>query len=582
MSTSFWKAEGKIPIEQTSKAVAVLNGLNFSGGQELRIKVPPTTKFIKPDECYLQGDFKIGMDTSGSGVYPTLLQLDERLGGQSIIKEISIFSSAEKGSVLLEQITNYNSMVSVMRDYDTNDSEKRKRAMTEGATIWIPQTRGTLGSTRSEASNCTATNPYFKQTSNGSGNKVGTAFGDSDFTTCKLCLPLETGIFRNDKVWVNMLTGLEIVIILEDADKCVRALDSTLRQRRLALNPRFHSTNGSTVPDDWVSGSATDRFYIEKTNSNLTPATCPFVVGEKLNFVSPDNATVGAFDAHLVVKEVNSSATANGGAGLLEIVLTAVCTSAQTVGKGAWFVYSDSITSSAGLYTPTYSFSNVELVVQEVDMGSSYVSDVMSSMKEKGVIVHDILSAQNYRYSQNQLDTVANIRLPLVNARGKSIICIPTDSTTYSSKVRLACNGTYAISSTPDITLSSADQFRGVSNNLVDFQFIYDGRLQPSRPVRCSKTSSDTSIDAQPLIETTKALVQAEISANSLECFNKNFVVSRALALNKGVYDTRNKDFNLQVNYTGTSGLSVPQLWNNYVFHLRRINIRGNSIDVEV
>ena len=143
MSVSFWKAEGKIPIEQTSKAVSVLNGLDFTGGQELRIKVPPTTKFIKPNECYLQGDFTIDSNLSASD-YPTMLQLDEKIAGSSIIKDISIYSSAEKGSVLLEQITNYNSMVSVMRDYDTNDSEKNKRALTEGATVWNPKTRGTL------------------------------------------------------------------------------------------------------------------------------------------------------------------------------------------------------------------------------------------------------------------------------------------------------------------------------------------------------------------------------------------------------------------------------------------------------
>ncbi len=143
-------------------------------------------------------------------------------------------------------------------------------------------------------------------------------------------------------------------------------------------------------------------------------------------------------------------------------------------------------------------------------------------------------------------------------------------------------SGTYDIGavSTVDTTLNAVDQFRGISDFLTDYQFIYDGRLQPSRPVKCSKTSSKTSIDQQPLIETTKALQQADISARSLSEFNRNFIVSRALALNKGIYDTRNKDFNLQVNYQGTTP-TKNKLWNNFVFHLRRINIRGDSISVE-
>lgn len=581
MSVSFWKAEGKIPIEQTSKSVSVLNGLDFTGGQELRIKVPPTTKFIKPDECYLQGDFLIDSNV-GASDYPTCLQLDEKIAGSSLIKDISIYSSAEKGSVLLEQITNYNSMVSVMRDYDTNDSLKNKRALTEGGTVWKPQTRGTLGTTRSDCADCTDTNPYFTHGVNASGNKTGA--NTLEFRTVKLCIPLETGIFRSEKVWVNMLTGLEIVITLEDAHKVLRPLDSVMRNRRLRLNPRFHSVNGSDAPDDWTSASATTTFYIEKTNSNLTPETCPFVVGERINFASPDDTQKGVFSDSLVISQINSSATADGGNGLVEIVLTGNRTNnGSDVVKNSWFVFSESISESSVGYTPKYSFKNVELVVQEVDMGAPYVADIMGSMKEKGVIVYDMLSAQNYKYSLNKDDTVANIRLPLVNSRAKSIVSVPTDATVYTSKALMDADSTYDIGAvaTVDATLKAVDTMRGISDHITDYQFIYDGRLQPSRPVRCSKTSSKTSIDQQPLIETTKALQQSEISARSLSEYNRNFVISRALALNKGVYDTRNKDFNLQINYQETTAPTKNKLFNNFVFHLRRVNISGNSIEVE-
>jgi len=578
MSVSFWKAEGKIPIEQTSKAVSVLNGLNFKPGQELRIKVPPTTKFIKPDECYLQADFLIEREANAS--YQTCLQLDPVVAGNSLIRDISIYTSAERGSVLLEQITNYNSMVSVMRDYDTNDSDKGKRALTEGGTVWKPQTRGTLGTTRSDCADCTATNPYFTQTQNASGNKV---VKNLTFQTVKLCIPLETGIFKSEKVWTNMLTGLEIVITLEDAYKVLRPLDSVMRHRRLRLNPRFHSLNGSDAPDDWINGSSSDRFYIEKTNSNITPETCGFVVGERLNFVSPDNATVSGFDKPPVISQINTSGTANGGAGLLEIVLEDTCANnTADIEKGKWFVFSESISSDAD-FNPTYSLKNVELVVQELDMGSSYVQDVLSGMKQSGVIVHDIDTVQNYKASLNKDDLVANVRLPLTNARARSIVCVPTDASVYSVKDLMSGTGTYDIGALAavDTTLNAVDQMRGCSDFLTDYQFIYDGRLQPSRPVRCSKTSSKFSIDAQPLIETTKALVQGDISAKSLSEYNRNFVIGRALALNKGVYDARNKDFNLQLNYQETTAPTKNKLLNNFVFSLRRITLKDSSVSVE-
>ena len=580
MSVSFWKAEGKIPIEQTSKSVTALNGLEFKSGQELRIKVPPTTQFIKADECYLQGDFFIDHGRTASD-HKTCLQLDERVAGSSIIKDISIYTSAEKGSVLLEQITNYNSMVSIMRDYDTNDSDKKKRALTEGATVWKPQTRGTQGTTRSECADCTDTNPYFTQSVNASGNKVSDTF---EFVKTKLCIPLETGIFRSEKVWVNMLTGLEIVITLEDAYKVLRPLDNAMRYRRLRLNPIFHSLNGSTAPDNWVNGSGSDRFYITRDNSQIAPYQCPFVVGERINFVKDTNTFIGDMSAPMVVSQINSSASADGGDGLLEIVLNAsVTNNGSDIASEEWYVYSDSISEATAGFHPDYTFSNVELVVQELDMGSAYVQSVMNSMKEKGMIVHDILTAQNYKYSQNKDDLVANIRLPLVNARAKSLLSVPTDATVYSVRSLMSGSGTYDIGAeiTVDKTLFAVDQMRGISDHITNFQYMYDGYLQPSRPVRCAKTSSKTSIDAQPLIETTKALQQADISAKNLSEYNRNFIVSRALALNKGVYDTRNKDFNLMVNYQETTAPTKNKLWNNFCFHLRRIYIRGDSVSVD-
>jgi len=586
---SFWKAESTIPIIQTSKAVTALNGLSFEGGQEVRIKVPPSTKFFQPKECYLQADIKLT-----GGTVPTKLQLDSELGGQILIKDIRIYSSAEKGSVLLEEIQGYNSMVSIMRDFDTNDSEKKKRAMTEGATVWIPYTRGTRGSTKSSSADI-LTNPYFVEDPVGasSATTTGDKTGAMAFNTAKLCLPLETGIFRSEAIFPNMLTGLEVVITLEDAGKCVTQLDSVMRNRRLNLNPRFHSRSGSNVitgagvgAAQIANGDTVAEIYLTTDNSQVDPYQCPFSVGETVSIVSEDNATLLTTDKPLVIASINASSTANNGAGLLQIVFNpadAVSSQATTLAPGGvCCVVSQAVVDDAA-YSPSYSLSNVELVVQEVDPGSAFEADMLGGMKMNGgVIAQDIVSCQNYRYSQNVNDIVANIRLPLQNARAKSIVCQPTDASAYTSSDRVSASGTYVVAAdtSEDITLNeSTAGLRGISDNIQDFQFLYDGRLQPSRPVRCAKTSSKTSIDAQPLIETTKALQQGEVNARSLHAFNSNFLVSRALALNRGVYDTRNKDFSVQVNYG--SSTTKNKLWNNFVFHLRRINIRGDNISVE-
>lgn len=587
MSKSFWRAESTIPIVQTSKAVTALNGLNFEPGQELRIRVPPTTKFFQPSECYLQADIKLSGGTATGEA--TKLQLDSALGGQILIKDMRIYTSAEKGSVLLEEIQGYNSMVSVMRDFDTNDSEKKKRALTEGATIWLPNTRGTQGTTRSDTANI-LDNPYFAADTLTGANKQ-TTFTNAQFNTAKLCLPLECGIFRSESVYPNLLTGLEIVITLEEAGKCITQLDSVMRHKRLALNPVFLSRNGSTggASAQIANGDTIDKIFLAKDNSQANasggvPEQCPFSVGERVAIVSSDNASLLTTDKDLVIAQINTNAL---GTEITFNPADAVSNSADTFAANAGsYVVSMAATDRDGdsnpSYKPSYLLSNVELVVQEVDLGSGYESDMLAGMKEKGVVIQDILSCQNYRYSSQAGEVALNIRLPLNNSRGKAIVSQPTDSSVYSDSQRVSCTGTYNVGGdNADRTMNqSCAGLRGMSDNITNYQFLYDGRLQPSRPVRCSKTSSKVSIDQQPLIETTKALMQSNIGSRSLHAFNSNWLVCRALGLNKGVYDTRNKDFNIQVNYEGTTP-TKNKLWNNFVFHLRRIIISGDSVMVE-
>jgi len=75
----------------------------------------------------------------------------------------------------------------------------------------------------------------------------------------------------------------------------------------------------------------------------------------------------------------------------------------------------------------------------------------------------------------------------------------------------------------------------------------------------------------------------ADIEPLSFMNFQGNFFIGRALALGKNaVYDARGKDFNLQLEYTGSNSQTKNKLWNNYVSHIRRLVIRNGSIAVQV
>tara|TARA_R110002096_G_scaffold139581_1_gene294075 strand:+ start:114 stop:1880 length:1767 start_codon:yes stop_codon:yes gene_type:complete len=587
--TTFWGASSKIPVKQTSTAISSQNGLQYSAGQVIHIDIPPSVKFIQPRESVLQFDFKISNPVNASNGH-TRLQLDAEIGAQSLIRDIRIYSSPENGGVLLEEIQNYNAMVSIKNSYDTDDSLKNKRAISgEGTTTYKPQNRGTQGTPKSMCADLT-TNPYF--VSSEAGNHA-IPFTNSSFTTCKMQLPLHTGIWSSDKVFPNLLTGCRIEIVLEDADRCLRQLESAIFENRCSLNPVFDSENGSNTAtkSDIGNASAITEFYIQKLNNNLTPQSCPFVVGECISFVDPtgdpNNLATFTNGSGVVaprILQINSSATASTNAGLIQIVLdnTYTMNKAITITKG-WVVCSVSARESTD-FRPSYTVSNVEMLVQELDMGQTYENSMRKSMTEGGVIGYDILTATNYKYSQLQSDIVANIRLPLVESRARAICCLATDSTSYLSQDRVSGKGTYNINGAFDgMTTSNSTRtgLTGISDNISSYQFNYDGKLQPSRLVSCAKTSSKKSIDAQPVIELEKALVQSGIPARSFADFNNNFVIGRSFSLNMGVYDTRNKDFNLMVNYQGTAQ-TKNKLWYNFVFAIRRINIKGDSINVIV
>ena len=100
------------------------------------------------------------------------------------------------------------------------------------------------------------------------------------------------------------------------------------------------------------------------------------------------------------------------------------------------------------------------------------------------------------------------------------------------------------------------------------------------------KINGAKSISAQPLIELEKSLNQAKIVPRSFCDFNRNFQISRAYALNDGVMDLNNKTNQLQLLYNQrtVAGVDEPptkdKLFMCFVYHIRRISIKGDSVSV--
>ena len=610
-TSSFWTAEDRIPVSQKKVSIQAENGLSYELGQQINFVIPGSTGFMMPSETYLRMDVKIQYPAGSTARTP--LMLDGDLGANVLIRDIRISSGGAQNQIL-EELQNVNVLTTLKYDYETNENLRKKRELTEGAVPQSNVARFNQGTTVSNLNNVDK-NPYFDK----SADKK--SIEDADFKTVKALLTLPTGIFQNDRIFpLGMTDGLRIEIILEDASRCFRTLDNQQKDIRVTANPTFHSLNGSdSAPTSWVKGGAATSFFLKRDNGMVDLEACPFVIGEKLAFVNPETGFSasapgdsrilglgGPSGSALVVTVTdivyNSSGVGGGNAssGLIQVSFaSATNTWSQSASggpadiNGSFQVYSCGIVESA-TFTPRLSIDNVELIVQKVEMPSGYVSKMNSMLKAGGAMNYDFLSYTNYKYSQLESDRVVNIRLPIQNSRCKSILAIPTDATPYTARQVLAAETTYKVNSLFSDTgsgyyaenKSTRSGLVGIADHASNYQFIYDGKLNPNRKVPLSRMSVNTgdnvTINQQCFIENEKALKMAGIDPLSFESFQRNFFIGRALSSSSGVYDARGRDFNLQVEYQETTAPTKAKLWNVWVAHLRRIVVRGDSIALEV
>lgn len=585
-TASFFTAEQKIPIAQKKVSIQAENGLSYKLGQRINFTIPASTGYFMPSETYLRMDVKVQMPNDTAGQL-TRLMLDGEIGANVLIRDITIRSGGAQ-NVLLEEIQNANVLTALKYDYECNDNIQQKRALTEGCQFRSQEGRGTLGSVESIMNNV-RDNQYFGHTTS--------AMTNTQYRTVKALLKLPAGIFQNDKVFPLQLTdGLRIEILLEDAPKVFRQLDTVQRDRAIVSNPRFHSINGSdnaSTTNDWQNGSATTSVFLTRDNNMSSAANCPFVVGEQISFFNPDSGSDTSASATFPITAI----TFESGTGSVDKIKLAFASATNTAGATFsvtknFHAYSRSLDVAGSSYKPTISVDDVELILQQVMMPDGYTQTMMSNLKAGGSLNYDFMSYTNYKFSQQKEDRVANIRLPIQNSRCKSILCIPTDASVYSTRDVINASGTYLVNDILNdcggtgVNNSTRSGLVGICDQLSQYQFLYDGRLNPSRKVPTARISDiadgTQQLNQQVLIENEKALHMANIDPLSFKKFQENFFIGRALSLNDGVYDGRGKDFNLQVEYQETSSPTKNKLWMNFVAHIRRIVVRGDSVSVEV
>lgn len=603
---SYWSVSDSVKIGEEKISIRAENGLNFTIGQssrKIQFEIPDSIAFFSGKDSYLEFDVKINAPDD----LHTRLQWDQ--GGMGLMVENLRIYDRSRGK-LIEEIVGANIIAALHSDYNTDDSLRNTRSIKEGGTIYSPLTGGAVyGSTKSQMADID-TNPWFKKSA--SANQTLPYLQKDVGNSFHACLPIHSGIFSG-KVYPNMLTGCYIEIDCIRAPMVIRQLDSVVENRRRSINPVIWGADpvaGSTNKElPWVVGADdVTQIYLDAYGGIDSAIKCPFVVGEVINFVPQDDssgvttalttsggaaivgATISAIDVADPGDGVNRvRLTINDGLGVGGVrnsgPATITATTDGSMGTSFAVISLSAQNPAAGvdLNNVTYTLENVNLVVHEIKMSPEYVKTMVSKARSGGSIEFDIHSITNHKSSITASERQAAVQIHANNHKAKSIIVVPTDATIYSNSQLLSSQTTYIeTQDSQDIELRSARPgVSGIADGLSQYSFLINGKSVPSRPVDCRKTSSRASISPFHLYELEKGLSNAEIPPKSFREFQRNFVISRAMGVNKGVHDLRNKNVTLNLEYSDvTNPPDKPKLLSCFVSHLRRLIIRDGNLEV--
>ncbi len=531
--SNIFTSKPKIKVGQNSISFVSQNGLEYQPGQKIVVEIDESLAFFDPQQSYLKFDLLI--DTN-SPEYNYLVQLDPLIGASVLLEDVRCFNRA---GVLLEEYPNYYTWANVQTLYSETETRINKDGLTEGVVAYNPDQRSWVGGNNSRFQN-TQFNPYFRKDTDGAVtyNKV------------RICLKLKTGIMSSKTIVPNRLMGgMRWEFILSPVQKVFKLF-------RNATNPDHcpklsHVGGGAAWSGYPTASSPTTQLYLSYANNQLVdPDRVPFCVGERI--------TIDGITPKTTIEKIELDGA------FIKLTVASLVNTDGDIDSGA-FIQSTSFADQTK--TPSYTVSNVEMIMEEILTTPAYSNQMMSALKENGKVAYNCICAQNYRHSVLATDLNATVHLNLSNSMAKSILVVPVTDQTAD----LATN------------IEQYNGFRnaisGTWDHLKNYQWQYDSKLQPDRAVSTEKTAKTLEVyDGQYLTELEKSVIMAGIPSNSFEHIKHNCIIPRALALEGQIYDTRGKDFQINLNYGASA--SKAKLLNCWLVHVRRFEITTSGVNV--
>jgi hypothetical protein len=537
---SIFQAQPKIRVGQNSVSFLSQNALEYSPKQKIVLEISDDLEFFDPSKSYVKFDFEIDLN---SPTYNYLVQLDPFLGSQVLFDTVYVYN---RSGVLLEEYPNYPSWVNIQNLYQENETVINKLGLTEGVVAYNPEQRSWNGEEYSRFTN-SQFNPYFKKD----------ATGNVTYNKVRMSMKLRTGIFSSKNIFFNRLMGgLRLELILNDQKNVFKLFKNAITAGSCPALSHVNA-NAKYTGFAQTDSPATAVYLSWKNNMMLDVNRVPFCVGERILIAGlTDKQKITSIDIATV-----------GGEKFIKLSFTTGITNAIADVDSGVDVTSTSYDDNTS--KPTFKVSNVEMVVEEITVTDAYKKGMEKALMENGRVSYNCVCAQNYRHSVLASDVASTVNLNLNNRMAKSILVVPTTDS----------------NATMDVNIKQFTNFRnGISGNwdkLKQYQWTYSNKLNPDRPISTNKTqSSDQIYDGQYLAEIEKGLALGSIVPNSFKHIKTNAVIGRCLALENQIYNCQQKDFQLSLEFNGSTGDRNSKLLNCWLVHVRRFDVTTSGVEI--
>lgn len=546
---------------------------------QIRLLVPSFMGFVDPRESY----FRFNLQMSGVGtVIP-----DKNAGAHALFRNVLIRDGANSATLVSEE--DYNASVAMLNPFTQQSSVYNKHNLFEGVVENVNE------------NGANADNLYYGVPPSLNGSDEDNLVVSAEQLQVKIQMPLRSKFFGGKVIPVGLLGGLRFQFDTENPLRALQYVETTglcessrVDEFGIAI-PAAQLTagtggNGFAVGDqkrnnaDSKNGAYSIKLAVD-TNDNQR--NNPFAVGDQLYVQKTAGANkdeeellgsiVGFFidGSDLGVSYVPQRAEGDGltkAFAAADVPKVFVKPSVRSKAQVGVIVQGDGAVSagggSASYPAPSYTISNFEFVGLKVEPPESYVESMTKrAMSAEGVAM-DYDTYTLYRHNQSNKTGLTTALIPAQQTRALSCLSQPL-----------------AIGAFRDIALSS---LVGEPDNARNYQYVFGTHLIPNRSVELSRYSQQLGTgtgrtfrsDALHLSELQKAILNINEPVRNLHKIHEHFAIGRAFTRYGQVFNLKDQSLSLRVDYDSSAG--QEKIFNNYIFHKRRLLINKDGVSVIV